>query len=99
GLTLTLGVLLLGYLALRFSKPHYVVGPEAARRWAVPAGLGAGLLHGSTGISAPIGVTFIHAMRLPRETLVFAISTMFLLLGVTQAVALAVAGILRPEWL
>lgn len=99
GLALTLGLLLLGYLVLRFANPHFIVGPEAARRWAAPAGLGAGLLHGSTGISAPIGVTFIHAMRLPRESLVFAISTMFLLLGMVQAIALGIAGILRTEWL
>src|SRR5690606_6108941 len=53
----------------------------------------------STGISAPIGVTFIHAMRLPREPLVFAISAMFLVLALVQAPALWVAGVLRPEWL
>lgn len=99
GLKLTLGLLLLGYLALRFANPHFVVGPEAARRWGAPAGLGAGLLHGATGISAPIGVTFIHAMRLPREALVFAISTMFLVLALAQAPALWVAGILRADWL
>jgi len=99
GLKLTLGLLLLGYLGLRFINPHFTVGPEAARRWAVPAGLGAGLLHGATGISAPIAVTFVHAMRLPREVLVFGLSTLFLGLALTQAPALWVAGILRPDWL
>ncbi len=99
GLALTLGVLLLGYLVLRLTKPHFAIGPDAARRWAVPAGLGAGLLHGSTGISAPIGVTFIHAMRFGRDAHVFAVSAMFLLLAVVQAPALWIAGILRPEWL
>lgn len=99
GLALTLGVLLLAYLGLRLSKPHFAISQTAARRWAIPAGLGAGLLHGSTGISAPIGVTFIHAMRLPRQPLVFAISAMFLVLALVQAPALWVAGVLRPEWL
>lgn len=99
GLELTLGVLLVAYLALRLSNPHFIIGTEAARRWAITAGLAAGLLHGSTGISAPIGVTFIHAMRLSREPLVFGISTMFLVLALVQAPSLWVAGVLQPEWL
>ncbi len=99
GLELTLGLLLVGYLVLRIVNPHFVVDGQAARRWAVPAGLGAGLLHGATGISAPIGVTFIHAMRLGREPLVFAISAMFLTLGIVQAPSLWIAGVLEPEWL
>ena len=99
GLKLTLGALLLGYLGLRLINPHFTVGPDAARRWAMPAGLGAGLLHGATGISAPIVVTFVHAMRLPREVLVFGLSALFLALALVQAPALYVAGIVRPEWL
>lgn len=99
GLALTLGILLLGYLALRLLNPHFTVGPQAARRWAMPAGLGAGLLNGATGISAPIGVTFIHAMRFGRDAHVYAVSAMFMVLAIFQAPSLWVAGILRPEWL
>lgn len=99
GLALTLGLLLLGYLVLRLTKPHFTVSLQAAKRWAMPAGLGAGLLHGATGISAPIGVTFIHAMRFGRDTHVYAVSAMFMVLAVFQAPSLWIAGILRPEWL
>ncbi|MBN15961.1 MAG: hypothetical protein CMJ15_12245 [Pelagibacterium sp.] len=99
GLALTLGILLLGYLGLRVLNPHFIVGPEAAKRWAMPAGLGAGLLHGATGISAPIGVTFIHAMRFERNAHVYAVSAMFMVLATFQAPSLWVAGVLRPEWL
>ena len=99
GLALTLGILLLGYLALRLAKPHFALDAQTAKRFALPAGLGAGLLHGATGISAPIGVTFIHAMRLGRDPHVYAVSAMFLVLAVVQAPALWVAGVLRPEWL
>ena len=98
-LELALGLLLLAYLALRLSKPHFAIGPKAAERMAIPAGLGAGLLHGATGISAPIGVTFIHAMRFDREALVFAISAMFMVLALVQAPSLWFAGVLQPEWL
>jgi len=98
-LTLTLGLLLLAYLVLRLTRPDFRVGPEAARRWALPAGLGAGLLHGATGISAPIGVTFIHAMRLDRSGYVFAISAMFMALTAVQLPSLLVSGVMQSEWL
>lgn len=98
-LEVTLGTLLVGYLALRLGRPHLVLGPEAARRWAGPAGLGSGILHGATGISAPIGVTFIHAMGFSRDAHVFAVSAMFLCLAVVQTPTLAIAGLLDPEWL
>lgn len=98
GLALTLGLLLLGYLVLRLTNPHFAVGPQAAVRWATPAGLGAGLLHGATGISAPIGVTFIHAMRFARDQHVYAVSAMFMVLALVQAPSLWIAGVLRPEW-
>ncbi|WP_127143738.1 sulfite exporter TauE/SafE family protein [Pelagibacterium montanilacus] len=98
-LSLCLGVLLLAYLGLRLAKPSFRIGPRSARKWAAPAGLGSGLLHGATGISAPIGVTFIHAMRFPREAHLFAVSSMFLVQALVQAPSLWVAGVLRPEWL
>lgn len=99
GLALTLGLLLIAYLVFRLAKPNFTIGPEAAVKGAFPAGLGAGSLHGSTGISAPIGVTFIHAMRLGRDPHVYAVSVMFLVLSGVQAPSLWVAGILRWEWL
>lgn len=99
GLAATLGILLLSYLALRLLNPHFAVSGEAARRWSMPVGLGTGLLHGATGISAPIGVTFIHAMRFGRDAHIYAVSAMFMVLATVQAPSLWIAGILRSEWL
>ena len=65
----------------------------------MPVGLGTGLLHGATGISAPIGVTFIHAMRFGRDAHIYAVSAMFMVLATVQAPSLWIAGILRSEWL
>lgn len=45
----------------------------------------AGICQGATGIAGPILVTFMYAMRLPREVLVFGLSTVFLSYGVIQA--------------
>lgn len=93
-LQLALGALLLAYLGLRLANPHVVLSKPTGRRYAPAAGLAAGILQGSTGISSPIGVTFIHAMRLHRTAHVFAVSAMFLLFSAVQLPALAIAGIM-----
>lgn len=98
-LVLTLGLLLIAYVVLKLAKPHLVVGPAAARRLGPLAGAGAGILQGATGISAPAGVTFIHAMGFERDAHVFAVSAMFLLFALVQLPSLALAGVMQPFWL
>ncbi len=93
-LMLTLAGLLLGYVGLRLAHPDFRIGPRAGTVAAAPVGLAAGVLQGATGVSAPIGVTFIHAMRFDRDTHVFAVSAMFGLFAVTQTTSLALAGVL-----
>lgn len=98
-LTFALGCILLSYLALRFLKPDFILGPAAASKSALPVGLAAGVLHGATGVSAPVTVPFIHAMRLGRAVHVYAICAIFFVLTVVQWPALYFAGIMRPEWI
>jgi uncharacterized membrane protein YfcA len=98
-LVLALGVILLAYVALRLATPHWALSAAMAKRFGPLAGLGGGTLQGATGISAPIGVTFIHAMALERGAHVFAVSTMFLLFAVVQLPALWAAGVMQPLWL
>ena len=98
-LILTLGIILLCYVVLKLAAPHFVVGPALARRAGPLFGMGGGILQGATGISAPIGVTFIHAMNLERDAHVFAVSAMFLLFSLVQLPALWAAGVMQPEWM
>ena len=98
-LVLSLGAILLVYVALRIATPHWVLSLELARRLGPLAGIGGGTLQGATGISAPIGVTFIHSMNLERAAHVFAVSAMFLTFAVVQLPSLWLAGVMRPEWL
>lgn len=98
-LVLALGIILLAYVGLRLATPHWVLSPQMAKRFGPLAGLGGGTLQGATGISAPIGVTFIHAMGLDRDAHVFAVSTMFLLFAVVQLPALWAAGVMQPLWM
>lgn len=93
-----LGLILAGYVVLRLARPGAMVPAALAVRLAAPVGMAAGALQGATGISAPIGVTFIHAMRLERPAHVFAVSTMFLGFAAVQLPAAAIAGIYQPAW-
>lgn len=98
-LSMALGLLLLGYVALRLLRPNLVLNADVGRRTAAPAGFAAGLLQGSMGMPAPVVVTFIHAMGLGFAPHIFAISAAFLMLSMAQLPALTVSGVLRPEWL
>jgi uncharacterized membrane protein YfcA len=93
-LALVMAAVLLAYVVLRLARPHLALPRERGRHLGVPVGISAGALQGATGIGSPLGVTFIHAMRLPRRAHVFAVSAMFLQFGVVQIPALAVAGVL-----
>ena len=97
-LVFSLGLLLLGYFALKLTAPDFVVSPRNARVFGPFAGFGSGALQGATGISAPIGVTFIHAMGLERTAHLYAVSAMFLVLGLVQFPALLLSGIMQPAW-
>lgn len=98
-LLIALGSILIAYVVIRVARPALIVGPELARRIALPVGAVAGILNGATGVSAPVGVTFIHWMALERDAHVFAVSTMFLVMGAVQLPALFVAGLMEPIWL
>lgn len=95
-LSLTLAVTMTLYIALSLAKPTLTLPPKAGKRFAPIVGLVGGTLQGATGISAPVTVTFIHAMRLEREPFVFAVSAMFLAWAICQALALWIAGVLTP---
>jgi len=96
-LSLALAGLLFIYIGLRLANPHFRIPRPLGHRLAPSVGLGAGVLQGATGISAPIGVTFIHALQLPRTAHVFAVSAMFLTFSLVQVPALAIAGVLTWE--
>ncbi len=89
-----LAALLALYIALRLSAPEIRLGPSAARRSAAPLGLAAGLLHGLTGISGPIGITFFHAQRPTRPEFIFATGAMFFTFTAVQVPVLGLRGLL-----
>lgn len=93
----TVSAATLAYVAFRFARPHWVLQRHLADRLVLPAGLLAGVMQGAAGISAPVSITFISAMRLPREVFIATISVFFLSMAAVQIPALWSLGILTPD--
>ncbi len=97
GLMLLVAVAVTGYVGLRVSVPQFRLTLDAARRMSAPVGVVAGLLQGAAGISAPVSVSFLNALRLARPAFIATISAVFATMSVTQLPALATAGVLTAQ--
>lgn len=93
--SLVLGVLLVAYCLARLAnRDRMNLALATSRRWAPVAGLAAGLLHGATGISSPIGGAFLQAMNMTRSQYLLALSSMLLLFSLVQAGSLLASGLI-----
>ena len=72
------------YVILRLLKPDWILSFDLAKRLVLIAGFIGGCLQGATGISAPISITFLNAMRLTRLQFISTISVFFVSLLLTQ---------------
>lgn len=84
------------YIALRLARPDMRLAFERARRVVLPTGIAAGILQGAAGISAPISVSFLNAMRLDRSAFIATISAFFVVMSAVQIIALFAYGLLTP---
>ncbi len=98
-LTLGVAAAVTAYVVLRLARPNFSIAPDVGQRVVYPAGLTAGILQGAAGISAPISVSFLNALRLERPIFVATISMFFTSMSVTQLFAMGVAGLMTPELL
>lgn len=96
-LSIIVALLALFYVGFRLMKPDWALDYGIARAIAAPAGFLAGILQGAAGISAPISVTYLHAIHLPRERFIPTISAMFASMSIVQLPALAGVGIMSWE--
>ena len=95
-LSLVVAFAVLAYVTLRVARPHWGLSMEQGSRLAFPAGIVAGVLQGSAGISAPVSITFLNALRMGRERFIAAISSLFAMFTVIQIPAIAFSGMLEP---
>lgn len=93
-LSIAVALLALFYVGFRLLKPDWQLNYQIGRSLAAPAGFLAGILQGAAGISAPISVTYLHALHLPRERFIPTISAMFAAMSVVQLPSLIGVGIM-----
>jgi len=98
-LEMMLGLLLVAYLYQRLASPDLTLPKQQAVRLAPVAGFSSGALHGATGISGPIGITYFHSMRQTRPDFIYCTGLMFLGFTVIQVPMLATAGLLTTKTL
>lgn len=90
------GVVLL-YIAFRLLRPGWNLARPVADKLCAPVGLIGGMMQGAGGISAPVSVTFLNAMRLERGQFIATISVFFCAMSLVQIPALVGLGILTPQ--
>ncbi len=92
-LALALGGLLMFYLAVRLWQPDAHLSEPTTRRMAPAVGLVAGLLHGTTGVSGPVLITYVHSFGLPRQAFVFSVAALFEVFAIMQLSTFAWVGL------
>jgi uncharacterized membrane protein YfcA len=85
------------YIAFRLARPHWRLSYERGLRLAAPVGFVAGAMQTAAGLSAPVSVTFLSAMKLERAAFIPTISSAFVALGIVQIPMLIWYGFLTPE--
>lgn len=95
-LSLLMACAVIAFIALRLSRPDWILPRWLAQKLAFPVGLLGGVLQGATGVSAPASLSFLNAMRLPRSSFIGTISVFFVAMSLAQLPALWVAGLISP---
>ena len=85
------------YILFRLARPGWRLEEPLALRLVAPVGLIGGVMQGAGGISAPVSVSFLNAMKLDRPAFIATISVFFTAMALVQVPALAGLGILTPE--
>lgn len=96
-LTMALVGTTLTYVAFRLKNPGWVLPFARAEKIVFPIGGLAGILQGAAGISAPVSLTYINAMGLPRAGFIANVSVLFVAMASIQMPSLAALGLLTPE--
>ena len=96
-LSLAVALAVVGYVIVRVSHPGWQLSMRMGRLLALPAGLCAGILQGAVGLSAPVSLTFLNALKLERPVYIAGISMFFAVFTVFQIVAAVASGIFRAS--
>ena len=92
-----IAAVLVMYVGFRVLNPAWRLPFETGQRLVIPVGLVAGAMQGATGLSAPVSMTYLSALRLERSQFILAVSGFFIALGVVQIPVQAWFGIMTWE--
>ncbi len=98
-LSLLVAFAVLAYIAIRLLRSDAVLAFRRALALVVPVGVVAGILQGASGVSAPVSITFLNAMRLERGQFISTISVFFVAIALVQIPMLTAYGFLTLEML
>lgn len=96
-LPLGLAAVVFLYIAFRLARPHWKLSYEAGLRLAWPIGFISGAMQAAAGLSAPVSITFLSAMKLDRVTFMPTVSALFVAMGIVQIPLLIWYGFLTAE--
>lgn len=96
-LNLTVALSVLAYAGFRVLRPGWTLSLARAEALAAPVGILGGILQGAAGLSAPVSLSFLNALKLERVQFIFTISVFFFAMAVVQIPLLTGLGILTGE--
>jgi uncharacterized protein len=96
-LAVFVGALALAFTVLSLLRVRMSIRPEMERWLAVPLGIGGGLLHGISGISAPVIALYLHALNLEPRDFAYGVTLLFTVAGLIQALSYAQLGLFTME--
>ena len=91
-LGVALAAAIFAYVGWRIRWPEARMSGAVARRLAPLAGAVAGVFQGTIGVSGPVVVSFVHALRPPRAGHLFSVTGSFLVITGTQFAGLVATG-------
>lgn len=82
------------YISLKLLKPNLKLSQYLSDTLSVPIGFAGGVIQGSAGISTPLALGFLNAMKMARESFILTISSFFGAMAAVQIITLVFLNLL-----
>ena len=96
-LSLVVALAVLAFQFFRLARPTWRLSHDRALPLAGPLGFLGGWLQGTSGISAPVSISFLNSMNLERRSFIATISVFFVAMSLVQIPALGALEIMTWE--
>lgn len=83
-LTLVVALAVFVYVAFRLARPAWVLRYPLATKLSLAMGTLGGTLFGASGLSAPVTLSFLNAMKLERGQFIATVTAFFTMMGLVQ---------------